>query len=259
MDDLSEGNDDVRRKWVLVDIEDQPAAHRIRSPARGDGDVEAGRRIVFGGVERGDIDTGDPGQLLEHLLPLRPAIAQLPVAIEELREHLFGVSQQDGVEEVGDRFGVEDHRAPSDDQRVAAAPLRAAQRDASQRQHRQKVGEGHLVLQRETEDIEAMQGRVRLEARQGQPRPLQLGAQIRPGAENALGGHVRTPVQKAVEDPESQMGHPDLVGVRVGEGHRHGDLAVVLHDRVPLPADVADRLLHPLQDFIETTAIVVTA
>src|SRR6185369_359376 len=72
-----------------------------------------------------------------------------------------------------------------------------------------------------------------------------------PGTKDALGGDVLARVQQRIEDAEAQVGHADLVDVGEGEGERQGDVAMVLHDLVPLAADIAGRLLNPREQLAE--------
>ncbi|OGD29491.1 MAG: hypothetical protein A2Y56_05330 [Candidatus Aminicenantes bacterium RBG_13_63_10] len=130
-------------------------------------------------------------------------------------------------------------------------------RDSPEVEHGEDVAVVELVQQGETQDVEPVKRRFRLEGDQGPAAPPQGLFHVRPGSEDSLGGPVRHGVEPVIEDLLSQVGHADLVDVGKGQGQAKPDGVRALADLVPFAADVASGLLHsgeqtgpvPLQGF----------
>ena len=105
--------------------------------------------------ERRDIHPTDAGKGSQQLAAILPIPRKVRVA--DLVDGVLAVSQQHGVEEVGQRLGVERAWTAGDHQRVATAAICGAQGNATQVQHCQQVRVRELVLQREADDVERLE------------------------------------------------------------------------------------------------------
>src|SRR5438128_1328433 len=111
-------------------------------------------------------------------------------------DHRLAITEDDGVEEVSDRLDVERARTAGDNQWITAVALRGSQRNAAEIQHGKQVGVGEFILQRETHDVELVQGGEGLQRGERQVRAPQLGLHVEPGGVDALRKDVRAAVQK---------------------------------------------------------------
>ena len=173
------------------------------------------------------------------------------------REHdLLAVPEDRGVDEVGDRLGVERGVAAGDDDRVVLAAVDRVERDPGQVEGVEHVGVAELGGEAQAEEVERADGAVAVD---GELRdrallvtlahhPLHVG----PHRVGALGDDPVALVEHLVEDLDALVGQAHLVGVGVhqrppdrrpaGLGRRGA--VPVLDDRVELAADVLDGLLH---------------
>jgi hypothetical protein len=110
-------------------------------------------------------------------------------------------------------------RAARDDERRAGVAVGGAQRDPRQVEDVEDVGVGHLVLEREADDVEGGERACGLQRQNGQPPGTQLGLHVDPRCERALAGDVGAGVEQAVEDAGAEVAHPDVVEV----GKREAD------------------------------------
>ena len=139
--------------------------------------------------------------------------------------------------------------------RVAA--IRRAERDLRQVDHRQHVGVGKLVLEREADEVEFVRGRARLERVEGNPlRPHEL-LHVAPRREAELGERVRALVHDVVEDLDPEIGHPDLVEIREAEERLRLDRVGILAGGMEEAARIPTRLGHDRQiGLIQNTQLI---
>ena len=196
-------------------------------------------------VERRHVDPLErgqpPAQAVARALRFRPD-QPIPQHLVDLAHHLLAVAQHEGVDEVGQRFGVEGAVPTGQHQRVGGAPLGRVQRHTGQVDEVHHVGVDELGRQVEGEHVEGGRREVLLDAEEGHPGPAHRLLQIDPGGIRALGHRVRTLVEDLVEDLEALVGQSDLVGVGVEQQPGHLPRAVIGVDRTLFAADVARRL-----------------
>src|SRR5213594_3021376 len=185
---------------------DAPAA---RAPVREGDQVTGG--VVLGGVAVGPVGAAHLLAALEDALAIRGPGRR---AGKELAQHLLRLADQEEVDELGERLGVEKGgRAAGEDERPVRAPLPAPERDAGQRQAVEHVHVVRLEGERERDHVEVAKRAVLLEGAQG-ARPLGARAV---GEEGAVGGDARVLRQDAEHGLEPQVRHADCVGVRIDE------------------------------------------
>ena len=159
----------------------------------------------------------------------------------------LGLADEHRVHEAaeGERVG---HRGPpGDDDGPALAAVAAEQADPAGVQDGQQVGQGQLVAHGEAQQVELAQRGPRLQRVQGQAAGAQLRLEVRRRGEDPLAGHAGQGVEQPVQQAHRQVGHADLVEVRVGDGHAQ-EAAALLHHAAVFAAGVAAGLGHPQED-----------
>ena len=122
-------------------------------------------RVVVGAIQRRNVDARDPGQGQKGVgaghspEPLSGgADAAIPTdlleGVADFDDCFLALAQQDGIETVGDRLGVEHAGTARDDERVGFRPVRRGQRHAGKVEHVQQVRVCELVAEADTEDVE---------------------------------------------------------------------------------------------------------
>jgi len=164
-----------------------------------------------------DVHPFDPGEPREQGGAGPPGGLALLDGGDDLKRRLLAVPDEEGVEEGGDRRGVQRADAARDDQRVPLAPVLRQQGDPRKIQHQEDVGVGELVAEREPHHVEVAGGAPRLERGERLPRGPQVLRVVGPRGEDALAQRPGPRVQDPVEQEDPEVGHPDLIGVRKGK------------------------------------------
>ena len=165
------------------------------------------------------------------------------------REHdLLTVAEDGGVEEVGDRLGVERRVATREHDRVVVAAVDRVQRDAGEVEGVEHVRVAELGPEAQAKYVERAHGAVAVD---GELRDVALAhdpLHVGPHRVRALGEDPVALVEDFVEDLHALVGQADLVGVGVHQSPPHrralGSAVPVLDRGVQLAPDVLDRLLH---------------
>ena len=176
-------------------------------------------------------------------------------------EHrLLAVADDGGVDEVGDRLGVERRVTTRDDDRVVDVAVDRVQWDAGEVERRQHVRVAQLGREAEAEEVEVAHRAVPVDGELREARLPQLRLHVGPHGVRPLGEGVRPLVEDLVEDHDALVGHADLVRVGVHQRPARGQLLAVgavaadvpvLDRGVELAADVLDGLVDPLQQGLE--------
>jgi hypothetical protein len=175
--------------------------------------------------------------LEESLLGL-PSLARGGGFPADLQNRFLAVPEEKGVEEVGQRLGVQGAGPAADDQRKIRSPLRGPERDARQIEDVQDAGIVEFVLEGEPEDVEIPEGESGFEGPEREAAVPEVLLHVRPGGKDPFAGDVRAFVEDMVEDLESDMGHAHFVNVREGEGEFEANPGEILDDGVEFPAGV---------------------
>ena len=88
--------------------------------------------------------------------------------VADLQDHVLALTENNGIDEVGERLGVEDDRTTGDDQRIGLLALRRRERHSAEVEHFQNVGRHEFESEAESEDVELSQGAPGFEAPEGQ-------------------------------------------------------------------------------------------
>ncbi len=119
--------------------------------------------VVTGPEKRGQVNSRHPGQLPQQSRA-RPGPLFAPFhQSQDLRQGLFAVPQQNGIEKIGHRLGVEGAGAAADHQGMFRPTLRRPQRQAGQVEDGQNVAVAKLIGQADPQQIEIGQGAPRLQ------------------------------------------------------------------------------------------------
>ena len=174
----------------------------------------------------------------EERLPARMLLFQF----DDLVHRLFRFSDEEDVNEVRERPGIDGARSAGDDDGMAVVPVRRPAGDAGKIKGRQDIGVRKFVLERNSDDVEFVDREVRFETGERPPRCPELFLIVRPGREHAFANGVLALVQDMIEDADAKVRHADLVGV----GEKKADLrpygpGVLVHC-VDLGVDVPGRL-----------------
>ena len=216
------------------------------------GDVVEGRHVDAAGAREPQqhlvASAGTPGGL------------PLPHDVGDREHRLLAVADDRGVDEGGDRLGVEGGVAPRDDDGVLEAPIGGMQRDAGEVEGVQHVGVAELGREGQPEEVEVAHRAVAVDGELRQAALPQLCLHVGPHGIRALGEGVLTLVDDLVEDHDALVGHADLVGVGIHQRPAGGQLLAggsvpadvpVLDRGVQLAADVLDGLVDPFQQRLE--------
>src|SRR5690606_12351960 len=130
--------------------------------------LEAEARLEARRVERRHVDVAEPGDGPEALGAREPGALALGPLERDARRHLLAVADHYAVEERRDRLGVGRVRSAGDDERIALAAIRRAERDAPEVEHGEDVRVRQLELEREADDVEVAERPARLERHAGQ-------------------------------------------------------------------------------------------
>ena len=101
-------------------------------------------------------------------------------------DRLLAVADDRGVDEVGDRLGVEGRVATGDDDRVAVDAVAGVQRDAGEVEGGEQVGVAELGRERHPEDVEVTDRPVRVDGELRDARAPHEGLHVGPHGIRAL-------------------------------------------------------------------------
>ena len=168
------GERDERRLGIrpLVEVHHRvlrDAPRHARAVRRDALDATVGQVVDV--VERRHVDTAGARETEQQLLAAAGPALGLPGA-HDLgdREHgLLAVAQHRGVDEVGDRLGVEGRVAAGDDDRVRLVAVARVQRDAREVERGQHVGVAELGGEAQAEQVERADRAVRSTVNCGTP------------------------------------------------------------------------------------------
>ena len=142
--------------WRLEVGRDAAVTTSARRPAaRGAGTFRRRRRGARTATERRRRESGRssrrPGARLPGATPRRTLATVVPAqslqGVADLQDRLLALAEEDGVEEVGDRLGVEDARAAGDDERIGFGTLRGREPYAAEIEHVEQVRVRQLVAE----------------------------------------------------------------------------------------------------------------
>ena len=255
MDDLGQRHQLARGVGPVGQVGHRPLRHLRRYPRvdrlRGhEPPVHVGGR-----VERRDVDALELGQRppqraavpLHRGRPLQPGGHHLV----DLAHGLLPVTEHEGVDEIGQWFGVVRAMAARHDEGVVSGPLYRMQWKAGQVDQVHEVGVDELGRQVEGQHVEGRRGQVLLHAEEGHTGGAHGRLHVDPGCVGAFRHRVGPLVEDLVEDLEALVGQADLVGVGVEQEPRHLARAVLGVHRALLAADVAGRLGHRGQEALD--------
>ncbi len=106
------------------------------------------------------------------------------------------------------------------------------------------------MLEGDADEVQFAERRLRLERNQRQAAVAQQRCHVGPGQKRPLTRRVRTLIDDVIENAGAEVGHAHLVDIGVREGHAAGHRGP-LHDLIPLPADIAGRLLHLTEQLVQ--------
>ena len=253
MDDVDVGHEELVGVISGVEVCDDPFADHGRRIAHGRDRLNGPVFVVRDVVKGRDVDAADVGGRLQELLPGRALPLVFFVEVEKVHHDLFPVAEHEEVEKVRDGLRVAGAGAAAHDEVFKAVPVFREQRHAAEFEHVETGREGHLVLEREPDEVELRKRRPRLEREEGQTDLAHLFLHVEPGREDPLAVGVLPLVDEVVEDLDAEVGHADLIGVGETEREPHVDRRRVFFDAVQFPADVAAGLLHERQDLLESS------
>ena len=204
-------------------------------------------------VQPRHVDRAGVGQPHQQTVPAAGPAGHLPV-LDQLRDRegrLFAVAQHRGVQEVGDRLGVERGVPAGQDDRVVLVAVDRAQRHPGQVQGVQEVGVAEFGGEADAQHVEGRHRPVRVEGELWHLGGAHPRLEVGPDGVRPLGQDPVPLVQDLVQDGDALVGQPDLVGVRVHQGPADGSGLPVLDDRVEFAPDVLDRLRHRRQQRLQ--------
>ena len=204
-------------------------------------------------VEAGHVDATARGEPHQHLVATTGRALALPLPDDLAdREHdLLAVAEHDGVDEVGDRLGVERRVAPGEHDRVLVGAVVGVQWDTREVERVQHVGVAQLGGERDAEDVEVSYWPVAVHRELRNPVLTHHRLHVGPDRVGPFCEHTLALVEDLVEDLHTLVRQAHLV--RVGVHQRPTDVGLVprLLDGVEFAADVLDGLAHSRQMWLE--------
>ena len=265
VDGLGHRHERLLRVRPLVEIHDgvlrDAPRHTVRLLAQHDTlDAPVGQVVDL--VHRRHVDAARAREFEQQPATPAGALGELPLLddVGDEQDGLFAVTDDGGVDEVGDRLGVERRVPAREDDRVVDRALVGVQGDSAEVERRQHVRVAELGRERHAEHVEVAHAAVAVDGELRHARLTHLRLHVRPHGVGALGERVVTLVEHFVQDHDALVGHADLVGVGVHEGPARRQLlsvgavaaaVPVLDLGVELATDVLDRLVHLLQQRLE--------
>jgi hypothetical protein len=144
----------------------------------------------------------------------------LPIRLEQSRDEHFAFACRDDIGKRGQRFGIHERDGASDDdKRIASGPICRPHRNTRKAQHRQDVGVVPLERDRERDDVEVANQRLRLERHHGRFRSELFFELLFRRQEKPFAHDVVVRVEKLINRLEAEIRHPNVVGV--GKCQRH--------------------------------------
>ena len=207
--------------------------------------------VVHGGrVHAGDL--GQRPQTVSRDPSVRPERLPLPDDLVDLPDDLFTFTEHRQIDEIGQRFGIERRVATHDHERILRSPLGGADRDARQVQAVEEVGVHQLRREVERHDVEITRRPVGVDREVRHPVAPQQLLEIGPGRVGPLGHCIVTLVEDLVQDLQTLVGQPDLVGVGIRQQPAHLARPVRRFDGPILATDVPGRSLDLAQERLES-------
>ena len=253
MDDLRGRNDHLGGPVGTVQILHDPLSDLLRSAVHRNDGTKAAVFPVFMVVEGRNVYTGDFGHFQQELI-LAPALGfGFVVERNDLHGNILTLAQGEEIDKLRQRFRIVGADTAGKDDVFQIMAVCALQRHTCQIQHIQDIGIGHLVADGEGDHIEILH---RVLALQGPQRKIMLTHglfHISPRGEDTLTPDTLHLIHDTVQDPHTQIGHTDLIGIRETEGDPDPDILRVFFHFIEFSAGIPGRLLHrgedPLQQF----------
>src|SRR5581483_10343459 len=174
------------------------------------------------------------------------ATARLPLRhdLGDLVHDFFAVADDEHVDEVGERFGIERAVATRHDQWMLGTTVRGANRRAGQVDAVEDVRIDELSREVERQQVEVACRAMGVDREQRHPVGAHQRLEIHPGGVGALGDGIVPFVQNFVKDLEALVRKPNLVCVGIHQEPRDPSASVDRGASPVLAADVAGGLLH---------------
>ena len=188
-----------------------------RRPRAGSDGKPAQRTVsrILRRVERRHIEAALPGEQPQQI---RAVDGFTKRAVERGHQHL-AFPCRDDVGKRRQRLGIDEcHRAADEHQRMVRVAFGSVSRDTGQPEKRQDVHVVPFERHGERDDVELADRRLRFERDEGRFRGEQLGELLFRRQKHALAGDVVLGIQQAVNRLESEVRHPDPIGI--GKGKR---------------------------------------
>ena len=194
-------------------------------------------------IEFRDVDAARHRETHEHLVAAAGTAFVLPFAdhVADGEHDLFAVAKHCGIDEIGNRLGVEGRVSARENDRIVCGPVARMQRNASQVERGQQVGVAEFGRKRDAEHVECLDRPVRIDGELTDVvvthDPLHVGEhRIR-----AFGEDPVTLVEDFIQDLNALVRQPHFISIGVHECPSHRYRVPVLDDRVEFATDVLDR------------------
>ena len=188
-----------------------------------DGAVGGVRHVV----ELRDVDPAADREAAQQLVAAAGLALGLPLAhdLGDRQHDLLAVAEHGGVDEVGDRLGVEGGVAAGEHDRVVVGAIGRVQRDAGEVERVEHVGVAELGGEAQAEDVEGADRAVLVDGElRDRPVLAHHRFHVGPHGVGALGDDPVALVEDLVEDLDALVGQADLVGVGIHQRPADGGL-----------------------------------
>ena len=250
--DLRRRHDGFCREIGRVHIVHDALGHHGGCPIVGNDLLDRTVGVVTDLVQTGHVDTVQLCRRHQEAVLVPSLTAGFSMQLDEFRGNILALAQRHDVDKIRQRLRVIHGGAAGDHQRGQFRALCAVQRDPCQIQHIQDPGKRHLIAHGKRHDVKVGDRVAGLQREKRHIRPAHLLLHVAPRGKYPFAPHAVHGVHHAVQDPHTQIGHTDLIGV--GEAERDAGIHVlpVLDDSVVFPAHIACRLLHTGQNAFQS-------
>jgi hypothetical protein len=156
--------------------------------------------------------------------------ARILVGGEKLRHHLLAFANQEEIDIIRDRFGIEeDGGTAGDDERIVAPEaIGAAQRNPGHPQERYQVEVVGLERDREREDFEIGERTTALEGNHRHGARTNRGTFVGVGQKGAVGGDAWVGFEDVKDGLKAEIGHREAIDVWIDDAHADVAASVAL-------------------------------
>ena len=251
VNDLRAGHDHFRGPIGVIQILHNPLCADRRGAVLSRHTLQSAVFMISMLIKTGNIDTGNFRNLQQKGF-LGPILSLCAVVEpDDLRGDLLAFAQGEEVYKIRQRLRIKGADAARKHHIVQSLAVLRVQGHTGQGKHIQNVGIAHFIADGKGDHVEILNRGAAFQSPKGNIVAAHGIFHIRPGGKDSLTPDTFHFVHHSIEDPHTQIGHADLIGIRETKGHMDPNIFGVFHDFIIFAACVPRRLLHRGQNAAE--------